>query len=84
MINNNIDIVTLAETKLDESFNIGEFISSGYKVPYRFDVTNKSGGLLVYIREDIPSQRFICPNIAKDIQYIAFEINLRKQKWLVT
>ena len=84
LINNNIDIVALAETKLDESFNIGELVSSGYRVPFRLDVTNTSGGLLVYIREDIPCTRLICPNISKDIQYISFEINLLKQKWLIT
>ena len=43
LINNNIDIVSLAETKLNESYNIGEFISSGYKIPYRLDVNEMEG-----------------------------------------
>ena len=83
MINNNIDIVMLAETKLDESHHIGEFISAGYKVPYRFDVSEFEGGLLVYVREDIPTKRIILQSIADDIQHITFELNLRKQKWLI-
>ena len=83
LIDNNIDIVTLAETKIDESYYTGDFVSSGYKIPYRFDVKENKGGLLVYIREDIPSKRITISSMAKDIQYIAFEINLRKHKWFI-
>ena len=53
----NIDILAIAETKLNKSFPEQQFFSEGYKLPYRHDQTHKSGGLLVYINKDIPSRR---------------------------
>ena len=34
-----IDILMISETKLDESFPIGQFLIDGYSVPFRFDKT---------------------------------------------
>ena len=33
-----------------------QFTISGFALPFRFDKTGKGGGILVYIREDIPSK----------------------------
>ena len=55
MVNNNIDILCFAETKIDNSFPEAQFYLPGYRMPYRLDVSNVSGGLLVYVKEDIPS-----------------------------
>ena len=46
----------ISETKLDESFPVGQFLIDGYSVPYRFDRDGNDGGILFYIREDIPSK----------------------------
>ena len=79
----NIDILAIAETKLNKSFPEQQFFSEGYKLPYRHDQTHKSGGLLVYINKDIPSRRLTKFEIPSDIQIIPFELNLRKKKWLI-
>ena len=47
MLGNNIDIVCLAETKIDASYPINQFHLQGYKTPYRFDVSSNSGGILM-------------------------------------
>ena len=47
----------ISETKFDESFPVGRFLMDGYSVPYRFDRDGNGGGILLYIREDIPSKR---------------------------
>ena len=52
-VQGNIDILVLTETKLDSSFSSNQFILEGYSKPFRLD-RNRNGGLLVYIREDIP------------------------------
>ena len=78
-----MDIFTIAETKLDGSFPTAQFEIKGYDSPFRFDITNKSGGLLVYIKSSIPSRKLSCDDICNSIQAIPFEINLRKEKWLV-
>ena len=83
IVNGNIDIVSIAETKLDGSFPSAQFFWEGYKAPYRLDISNRSGGLLLYIKSSIPSRLLHCGNICNLIQAIAIEINLRKEKWLV-
>lgn len=83
IINGKIDIVSIAETKLDSSFPCGQFFLDGYHTPYRLDINNKSGGLLVYVKSSIPSLRLTCDVVCNSIQAIPFEINLRKEKWLV-
>ena len=55
----------------------------GYHTPYRLDVNSKNGGLLVYVKSSIPSRSLSCNKDCNSIQAIPFEINLRKEKWLV-
>ena len=37
IIDNNIDIFLISETKLDDSFPSAQFLVKGFSVPYRFD-----------------------------------------------
>ena len=53
LIQNNVDVLTVAETKLDDSFPIDQFLLNGFKRPYRLDVSCNSGGLLTYVNSDI-------------------------------
>ena len=46
----------ISETKLDESFPIGQFLIDGCSVPFRLDRNKNGGGILLYVREDIPSK----------------------------
>ena len=56
LIVHNIDIFALAETKLDFSFPESQFLLEGMKKPYRFDVSSRKGGLLMYINENVLSK----------------------------
>ena len=42
--------LSIAESKLDESFSNGEIALEGFKKPYRLDVTASTGGLLIYAK----------------------------------
>ena len=53
MIKDNMGILLVSETKLDDTFPVGQFCIDGYSTPYRFDRTSHGGGILFYIREDI-------------------------------
>ena len=44
----------ISNTKLDENFPVGQFLRDGYNVLFRFDRNGNGGGILLYIREDIP------------------------------
>ena len=46
----------ISETKLDSSFPKGQFHLHGFSEPYRLDRNGNGGGILVFIREDIPSK----------------------------
>ena len=42
-IKDNIDILMLSETKLDESFPNSQFLINGFSAPYRLDRNNRGG-----------------------------------------
>ena len=83
IIRGNIDILVVTETKLDESFPTAQFLIDGFSEPYRMDRNRNGGGILIYIRDDIPSKRLNRHNLPSDIEGIFLEINLRKAKWLL-
>ena len=55
VIGSKIDILLISET-LDDRFPLSQFILEGFTPPYRLDRTEHGGGLILFIREDIPSK----------------------------
>ena len=55
-ITGNVDILMISETKLDNSFPEGQFLIEGYSKPYRIDSNCQGGGIILYVRADIPSK----------------------------
>ena len=55
LIGNNIDVFLISETKLNDSFPLGQFMIDGYHVSFRKDRNDRGGGggLLLYFREHI-------------------------------
>ena len=82
IIGNNLDILTIQETKLDPSFPSEQFRLEGYSEPYRLDRNRYGGGVLIYVREDIPSKLLSKHNFTKNVEGLFIEINLRKSKLL--
>ena len=83
VINGNIDILLVVETKLDATFPESQFVIEGYSAPYRLDRNRNGGGILIYVREDIPCKKLSKHNFPDDIEGLFIEINLRKTKWLI-
>ena len=79
IVKNNVDILMISETKLDDSFPTGQFLLYGFRGPYRLDRNSKGGGILLCIREDIPS-RLLNSKSKTSIETISIGINLRKRK----
>ena len=79
----NIDVLVLTETKLDDTFPTAQFMIDGFCKPYRRDRNGNGGGLLIYVREDIPSKELTDHNFPDDIEGIFVELNFRKTKWLL-
>ena len=82
MVGNNVDVLSIAETKLDSSFPNAQFLLPAFQEPLRLDINHQSSGLLVYIKASLPSKILSKFKLPIDIQIIPFEINLRKEKWL--
>ena len=81
VIRDKIDILLISETKLDNTFPPGQFSLAGYSEPHRLDRTANGGGILLYIRSDIPAKPL--PLINKNIECIIVEITVSKKKWLL-
>ena len=71
-IQGNIDIFIVTESKLNETFPAGQFFMDGFNPPYRLD----GGGVLIYVREGIPSKPLNLHIFPEDIEGIFVEINL--------
>ena len=78
-----IDILIVTETKLDSTFPTSQFVIDGYSEPYRFDRNRNGGGVLIYIRKDMPSKLLADHKLPNDIEEIFVELNLRKKKWFL-
>ena len=78
----NVDILFILETKLDDSFPINQFYIEGYQ-QFRSDCSSHGGGLILYVRDNIPTKQLKQFCIHDDIEAIAIEINLWKRKWLI-
>ena len=81
VVSNHVDILVIAEKKIDKSFPTAQFIIEGFHKPLRLDISDKSGGLLVYGRSYLLSSQLAKFEIPSDIQAIPFEVNMRKEKW---
>ena len=76
-ITNNVDILMISKTKLDNSFPEGQLLIPGYSSPYRFDRNCRGGGIMLYVREDKPSKLLSIES--QPIEGFHIEIHLRKK-----
>lgn len=83
LILNHVDILCLAETKLDSSFPEGQFGVLGFKNPIRLDFNKNSGGLLLYARNYLPLRQLKCNLLLPGTECLVLELNLRNSKWLI-
>ena len=79
----NIDILVITETKLNDTFPAVNFMIDGFCIPYRMDRNANGGGILIYVREDIPSKELNDHTFPDDIEGVFVELNFRKTKWLL-
>ena len=61
----------ISETKIDMSFPTSRFIIQGFAAPFRLDRTNTGGGIVVYVRNDIPSKLLNISYVSSDTECLA-------------
>ena len=80
-IGNNIDIILTSETEIDDAFPTAQFFIKGFSAPYRQDRNRTGWGLLLFVREDVPS-RILNPKSKTDIETLSV-ITHTKIKFLI-
>ena len=87
IVQDNIDILVISETKLNETYPKNSYDIEGYAMPFRRDRYGNglanAGGVLIYVKEDIPCRELKVKSDYVHLEGIFLEINLRKTKWLV-
>ena len=83
IVKDKLDILVIGETKLDDSFPDNQFLIEGFKQPYRLNRNKDGGGVMIYVRKDIPSKELKKHKFSKNIEALFVEINLRKSKLLL-
>ena len=68
--------MVISETKLDEPFSNGQFKIPGHALPSRLNRNQLGGGIMVFVREDIPSRVL---SLNKFIEPLFIELNFRKK-----
>ena len=73
----------VSETKIDNTFPESQILIEGFSKPFRLDSTAKGGGILLYIREDIPCRYIKQTTLNNSFEGFFVELNLRSKKWLL-
>ena len=82
LIKDNVDILLISETKLDDTYPVGQFLIEGYSEPIRLDRNCHGGGLLFYMRSDLPCKELKC-QLPTGVEAIFLELTIRKSKWVI-
>ena len=79
LIKGRVDIMLCSEIKTDSSFPQGQFRIEGYSPPFRKDRDRNGGGLLLYVREDIPSKE-VMVKLPIDVECLFIEVRIQSKK----
>ena len=78
---NLLQYLAITESKIDDTFPDSQFSVPNYTM-YRRDRNQHGGGVLSYIRSDVPNRRLTDID-TNDLEIIINEISLQKVKWIV-
>ena len=74
-VNENIDVLMILETKVDDGFPIGNFLINGFGTLHYSDRHPEGAGVMLFFREDTPSNLLTIEN--EPIEGLYVESNLR-------
>ena len=80
-----IDILMISETKLDDTFPHALYHLKDFSNPYRLDRNPHGGGILDYVRDNIPSNLVELDQKFENFEGFFIELELsKKSKWLLS
>ena len=83
LVEGNVDILMISETKIDHTFPSGQFLIDGFSQPIRLDRNCHGGGIMFFTRSDLPCNEIKSLNIPSNVEAIFIEMTIRKSKWLI-
>ena len=81
---NKLYIFLNSEKKSRLSFPSSQFTIEGFSSPFRLDRNSSEGGIMLFVREEIPSELLSEYKPNTSVKNIFIEINLRSTKWLLS
>ena len=80
-----IDMLMISETKLDDTFPHALYHLKDFSNPYRLDRNSHGGGILVHVRDNIPSNLVKLDQKLENFEGFFIELELsKKSKWLLS
>ena len=83
LIKDNIDLLLVSETKIDDIFSTEQFRIEGYSRPIRLDRDRHGGGIMFLVRDDLPCHELSAHSLPANIECTFLEMTIRKSKWLI-
>ena len=71
----------ITESKLDDTIPVSQFHIDGFSKPYCLNINRNGSGVVIYLREDIPSNILTKHVLLTDIEALCIELNFRKCEW---
>ena len=75
IIPGNVDIMIFSESKLDVSYPVAQLLIVGFRSSFRLERNSFGGGLLIYVRSDIPCKLVNDHSFSDNIEGIFFYRN---------
>ena len=71
-----LDILLVSETKVNPSFPSSQFAIKSFSVPFRIGTNSSGGGIMLFVREEIPSKLLNQYKPNNSVENIFIEIDL--------
>ena len=84
IVRQKLDILLVSETKVDPSFPSSNLRWRVLALHFKLDRNSSGGGIMLFVREEIPSKLLSEYKPNSSVENIFSEINLRSKKWLVS
>ena len=68
LLQGKVDILTITESTIDNSFITTQFFIDGYSKPFSFNRNRNGGGAVLYVRDDITCRELKSDNLPNDIE----------------
>ena len=83
-VQDRLDILLISDTKADLSSPPSQFAIEGFRTPFRFDRNYSGGGIMLFVREKIPSKLISEYKSKSSVENIFTEINSISRKRLLS